>query len=135
MYDRNRFFDTADQQIIAWAGYLSQSELEKYLAESCDVSPDGPQSEFAHDLGRWYDHDCIYAQASDRSTSLAHLAAQNFITDSRLVDQLEKHGGGHFYKCFIILWNAKRVDDSDREFAHGKLAYIGSWISDSPFDT
>ena len=135
MFDRDRFFDSADGHLIAWAGQLAVDGLAGYLDESSISGPDEPQSAFARDLGRWYDHDFIYAQASDQPATLTQLAAQNYITDSELIGELEEHGNGQLFNCFVILWNARPVASNDRRFADGELACIGDWAHASPFDT
>jgi hypothetical protein len=132
MYDEKRFFDSAEDWLIAWAGMLSAEELEMYLHEHPGTKDNAPQSAFAADLGRAYDHDLINGHASDESTSLRHLTELNGLDDEALVKDLESRCAREV-RCYLILWNAKRTDSQDRLFANGKLHCLGSWQHPSPF--
>jgi len=133
MYDKNRFYDSDTDFLIAWTGSLKPHELADYLHEPGGCGDNEPQSMFARDLGRAYDHDLIYAQAADEVSSIEQLAQLNYITDSQLVEELESNTADENVNCFIVLWHAKRTDPRDREFAGGRLRCIGSWQHPSPF--
>ena len=135
MFDENRFFDSIDNHLIAWVGSLNEEGLRAYLDEKGSSGTNAPQSLFAVDLGRAYDHDLLTGQASPSAATIESLARLNSLDDSQLVHELSKRATAiPHVSCFLVLWNAKRVDPQDRWFADGRLICVGSWRHASPFN-
>lgn len=135
MFNESNWFKSVNNSLIAWVGDLNDSQLDDYLDEPGDCLDSEPQSKFGSDLGRWYDHDFIYAEASDKPLHIRLLAEKNCIDDEALISELESRArelnitSAH---CFIILWNAQIIGDERRVFASGKLSCLGSWEHESP---
>lgn len=135
MYCEHPVFEPAENHLVVWVGTLDTEQLEGYLNEPGDADDTEPISRFAQDLGRWYDHDHIWAQATEEVCCLKELAEANGIDDELLIEELtananERSAGA--VSCLIILWNAKLLDKPMRPFAEGRLVCLGSWAHASP---
>jgi hypothetical protein len=132
MYSDNPFFESIDHWVIVWIGDLKLEELEDYLDEPGNAADNEPISDFSRDLGRWYDHDFIWAEGSDEQVSLRKLCELNGVEPSEFVDEIEQRGGDVKARSLLVLWNAKAIDESPRPFAEGQLKCIGCWQQESP---
>lgn len=127
------FFELKDHYLIAWVGDMNVAELDAYLDAPGGVGWNEPHSLFAADLGRFFDHDFVYSQASDSQKTIRELAVENVIDDELLIKELEEHvGSGASIKCFVILWNARKQAGAPNQFADGKLRCVGSWTHTAP---
>lgn len=133
MYGNDRFFEVVDDWVTVWIGGLGPEELDDYLDEPGGAGDNDPISKFANDLGMWYDHDFIYAEAADTPVPVRELCLQNDIDSVELVDEMERRGMGRKANCMIVLWNARVLEwPSRRLFSDGRLICIGSWEHVSP---
>jgi len=135
MYNNDPIFEPLDHHLIAWVGTLTPDQLDAYLDEPGGAAYDEPFCDFMRDLGLWYDHDFTYAEASDHALDIRSLADQNCIDDDALLHELSNRVEPQSkWNCFIILWNARLIDQNarSRDLADGKLVCIGSWQHDSP---
>ena len=133
MYFENPFFESVDHKVLVWHGDLNVAELGDYLEEPGGAGENEPISKFCVDVGRWYDHDFIWAQAHDEDVTIRKLCELNGMQPLEFVAEIEEHGGGVMGKCILVLWNAERLDDSPRLFAGGRLRCIGCWERESPY--
>ena len=118
--------------LTAWVGELTPNDLAEYLEEPGEADERAPQSRFGADLGLWYDHDWVFAQASETPVSLRDLARANGIEDRELIEEMERRWPKGFAMCFIILWNSKLSFTAEQSFAGGRLKCIGTWPHASP---
>ena len=100
--------------------------------EAGGAGDDEPMSRFARDLGRWYDHDFVWAEAADEPTAVRKLCRLNGVEPGEFVDEIEAGAGSGKASSLLVLWNARLVGSSDRTFAGGGLECIGCWPRKSP---
>ena len=132
MYYDNPFFEPENDWVTVWVGSLDVNELEDYIGEPGGVADDEPNSKFSKDLGRWYDHDFIWAEAAKKEQVIKGLFEENGIDDDDLISEVEVRSQSSNVKCFLILWNAKKIAIDSRVFADGKITCLGSWQHESP---
>ncbi len=135
MYDDDPIFESQDHHLIAWVGTLTPAQLDAYLDEPGDRADDEPYSDFMRDLGRWCDHDFVWAESSEQPLDIGSLARNNGIDDPALIDELSARVAPHAtWKCLIILWNSRLIDSRSRprDLDGGNLVCIGSWEHESP---
>lgn len=127
MFLSNPFFEPLNDSVIVWIGSLNSRELEDYLDEPGGAGNNEPISDFCRDVGRWYDHDFIWCEASDTPTSVGTLCEMNGVEPIEFKEAIVKRSGDAEETCLLVLWNARQIDDSGRSFAGGKLRCIGCW--------
>ncbi len=135
MYFESPAFEPAQDHLIAWVGDLTTEQLRAYLEEPGGLGDNEPISEFSRDLGRWYDHDHVWARASDTPVTIEKLAEANFIDDETLISELAgrtARASVGKVRAFIILWNAKLTQLQPHSIAGGRLFCVGFWGHDSP---
>src|SRR5690349_15782220 len=131
MFLHSPFIEPEDHWVTVWLGQLNSDELEQYMHKPGGAGDNDPISDFSRDLGRWYDHDYIWRQATDKAVSTRTLCELNGINDS-LVDEIECRSGDVFFKCLLVLWNSRVITMDKRVFAGGELTCLGSWPHESP---
>lgn len=131
MYGKEPFFNHQKDWVTVWVGDLDVSELQTYLEEPGGASDGEPFSLFAADLGAWYDHDFIYAQASDEPVSCRRLCELNGIDSLSLIDEIARRHPDDAL-ALLVLWNARVADDAEHEFAEGQMVCLGSWEHEAP---
>ena len=132
MFFENPFFEPVDHWVIVWIGDLNIEQLDEYLEEPGGAGDNEPISEFCRDLGRWCDHDFIWAEGSNESVTIREICDLNGVEPDEFVREIEEQAGEARTKCLLVLWNARIIDDSPRLFADGKLRCIGSWQRQAP---
>lgn len=135
MYENDPIFDSQDHHLIAWVGTLTPDQLDAYLDEPGDRADDEPYSDFMGDLGRWCDHDFIWAEASEQPLDIVSLARKNGIDNPALIAELAQRVAPQTaWSCLLILWNARLLDSRSRpsDLNGGRLLCIGSWEHESP---
>lgn len=124
----------ASNHMMLWVGQLGEAELLAYVEEPGGRIDEKPQSKFAEDLGRFYDHDFLWAQAAPKAGSIRDLAARIGIRDAELVDELSARVADVGpISCFLILWNYRNERPLSQRFAEGKLLFVGSWGYPAPY--
>jgi len=119
---------------MVWVGGLSEDELSEYIEEFGGGLEGAPQSNFARDLGQFYDHDFLWAKAAAREVSISELAGSLGIKDDQLVQELESIVPGNSkYRCFILLWNYRNTAKLEQRFANGKLRFAGAFAYRAPY--
>ncbi|WP_309384972.1 hypothetical protein [Cerasicoccus frondis] len=130
--DNPRFFPV-DHKFILFAGELNEDQLQEYLDEPGGRLDHEPHSDFSKDLGRFYDHDYLYAEGSQEKKTIRELAILNGIEEEALIEKLERSCGKEKeFNCFIILWNAELIEGELHDLANGKLKIKGCWEHESP---
>lgn len=129
----NPFHVLEDHHVIVWIGDLNRDELEAYLDEPGGTAYDEPISDFGRDLASWYDHDFIWAEASDMAVTITELCRRNRMEPDALIEEIVRRSPRAEANCILLLWNAKLADDAaPRLFADGKLQCIGAWEQEAP---
>lgn len=118
--------------MTVWVGTLTIEALDAYLDEPGGAADDAPISAFCADLGRWYDHDFVWAEAVDLPTDVGTLCALHGVEPEAFVDEIRRAAGTGQASAVLILWNAKVVASVERSFAKGKLRCLGSWPREAP---
>lgn len=126
------FFESVDHWVIVWVGDLTTQELEEYLNEPGNADNEQPISAFARDLGRWYDHDFIWSEATGEKVSVRKLCELNGVQPPEFAAEIERRAGSGEVSSLLILWNAKQLEGKTQEFARGRLKCIGCWAQESP---
>jgi hypothetical protein len=120
--------------LMLWVGQLGEADLLAYVDEPGGRTDGRPQSKFAEDLGRFYDHDFLWAQAAPEASSIRDLADRIGIRDAELVSELaDRVADVGPISCFLILWNYRNKRPLPQRFAGGKLRFIGSWAYPAPY--
>ena len=132
MFSENPFFESVDHWVIVWIGNLNVDELDNYLNEPGGAGDYEPISEFCRDIGRWYDHDFIWAEGVNDEVSIRKLCELNGEEPDEFVDEIAERSGDISAKSLLVLWNARRIDESERNFADGRLKCIGCWERQAP---
>ena len=133
MFCEDPFFEPRDHSVIVWVGSISIDELEDYLDEPGGAADDEPISDFSRDLGRWYDHDYIWAEGTKTPVSVRELCRMNGVEPGTLVDEIDRRCEGREARSLLILWTAEvRPQIGERTFANGELHFVGSWAQPAP---
>ena len=133
MFSDNPFVESVDDSLTVWLGDLDESELENYLDELGGVGDNDAISNFSLDLGQWYDHDFIWAEAVDESIPVKELCVLNGIDSESLINEIVKRSHQDKIRSLLILWNSKEIAGiGKRDFANNRLHCIGSWEHESP---
>jgi hypothetical protein len=118
---------------MIWLGNMSDSEITEYLDEPGGRIDGLPQSKFAEELLRFYDHDFLWAISSEVAVPVSELLLKAGITDNQIQRHIEEQGfGGGTFSALIILWNYMNIIPIDQSFADGKLCFAGSCSCQSP---
>lgn len=121
-------FDEEEGWVCVWAGELTPAQLRDYRQERED--DDEWTSGFRQDIGGFYDHDYLSSKASETPMTLRALVdALGFRSEKypHLARALQAHADQRA-NCVIILWCARAHDDlASRNFAGGRLAFLGCW--------
>ena len=132
MFSDNPYFESVDHWVIVWIGDLDVDELDDYLDEPGGAGDNEPISEFCRDVGRWYDHDFIWAEGVNDEVPVRKLCELNGVEPNEFVNEIVERSGNAGAKSLLVLWNAKRTDESERFFADGRLKCIGCWEREAP---
>lgn len=133
MFLHTKSIVATENAAMIWLGNMSDLELEEYLDEPGGRIDGLPQSKFAEDLLRFYDHDYLWAVAEKSPIPVADLVLKTGIADASILKFIEKQGFGE--RCFstlFVLWNYENILPLDQSFAGGKLQFIGSCDCVSP---
>jgi hypothetical protein len=134
MFLRTEDIIPASNHLMLWVGDLTDEELLGYLNEPGGQIDGKPQSRFAEDLLRFYDHDFLWAKASSEPVSIRELAIKIGIEDQELIDDLEQRVPiGEQITCFLILWNYRNLRPMTQRFANGKVRFVASWPYPAPY--
>lgn len=131
MFYENPCIEAVDHWVTVWIGDLDREELRRYLHEPGGALDNEPISEFSRDLGTWYDHDYIWAEAADQPIAVAALAQQNGIEAGSFLEQLLERSGAAEVRALLVLWNA-RTTREEANLANGRLRCLGSWAEEAP---
>ena len=102
------------------------------MDEPGGVDDDAPISEFSKDIGRWYDHDFIWMEASNQELPVIELCKLNGIDSDELINAIAARSKTEKVKSLIILWNSRIISEDTRLFAKGEMYCLGSWEHTSP---
>lgn len=131
MFLNNATIVSHHNYVMLWVGNLTQDQLIEYVSEPGGMY-DGPQSQFASDLGRFYNPDYYWAHASEPQT-VRGLLAELQVDDELLVNEITSRVGEDLhFSTVLLLWNYLPLAPVQREFAKGKLQYVDAWPHKSP---
>lgn len=118
---------------MIWIGNMTESDIADYLDEPGGRIDGLPQSKFAEDLLRFYDHDFLWAVSTEVAVPAADLLSKAGISDAAIRRHIESQGFGvGVFSALIVLWNYMNTLPLDQPFAGGKLQFVGSCSCHSP---
>lgn len=135
MYFDDSIIETVDHHIVVWVGDLTSDELDAFLDEPGGCAANQPHSEFMRDIGKWCDHDFLWAESIPSPGSINDLITACGIDDESLIQQLQSRAIGlGAVQSLVALWNAKLSESTarPRDIHAGRLKCLGSWRQESP---
>lgn len=133
MFNKNSIIEPEDNWVSVFAGDLNRTELNIYLDEPGGKSDFEPISLFSKDIGRWYDHDYIWCEASDMLLPVEELCRNNGIDSEELITEIMKSNKDKRRKCIILIWNYKVTNNRTNFDISPKVECLGSFEHEAPF--